>query len=237
MHFALVMELSQTLHSPLNRYVDAYFNSKISDLVTAFGLPETDVRNVLERGVGAIKPAPIRRASVDTPPPAKVVVPEPTKLCQHVIKGKTERVCGKTAKQALQHNWYCTKHWKMYNNRLTKKPTARPSSSKSLARKVWNKQPFEKQFKVVQEGERYFDATTRICFCPNTKEALGVVDDVDVNAPLLPFQEKHLELLASANIKKREASSALTFACSDSDSDSDSDNNEKEELVLLDEPA
>ncbi len=38
-----LMQLSVTLRSPLDQYVDDYFGSKVKDLATAFNLPETDI--------------------------------------------------------------------------------------------------------------------------------------------------------------------------------------------------
>jgi len=57
------MELSVTLRTPLDQYVDNYFTSKVKDLAKAFKRSESEVEYVLEFGVRELKRAPSRRSS------------------------------------------------------------------------------------------------------------------------------------------------------------------------------
>ena len=78
------MQLSVTLRSPLDQYVDDYFGSKVKDLATAFNLPETDIVYVLEFGCREIKRAPSRRSSSRESDPA--VEPAATEQIPPVAK-------------------------------------------------------------------------------------------------------------------------------------------------------
>lgn len=80
------MELSITLRTPLDQYVDDYFTSKVKDLSKAFQIPEKEVERVLEFGVPELKRAPSRRSSSSSresepsPPPVQFILessPEP----------------------------------------------------------------------------------------------------------------------------------------------------------------
>ncbi len=79
------MQLSATLRSPLDQYVDDYFSSKVNDLASAFNLPEPEVVHVLEFGCRQIKRAPSRRSSSQesdpepglSPAVAQPVAPQP----------------------------------------------------------------------------------------------------------------------------------------------------------------
>ncbi len=57
------MQLSVTLRSPLDQYVDDYFGSKVNDLASAFNLSESEIAYVLEFGCRQIKRAPSRRSA------------------------------------------------------------------------------------------------------------------------------------------------------------------------------
>ena len=65
------MNLSNTLRSPLDQYVDDYFGSKVKDLATAFNLSESEILHVLEFGCREIKRAPSRRSSSRESEPEK----------------------------------------------------------------------------------------------------------------------------------------------------------------------
>ena len=77
------MQLSSTLRTPLDQYVDNYFTSKVKDLSKAFNYPESEIEYVLEFGVREIKRAPSRRSSsreseTSCPPSDSVTANGPT---------------------------------------------------------------------------------------------------------------------------------------------------------------
>ena len=74
------MELSVTLRTPLDQYVDDYFTSKVKDLAKAFKRTESEVEYVLEFGVRELKRAPSRRSSSresKSSSPVKLVLEHP----------------------------------------------------------------------------------------------------------------------------------------------------------------
>jgi len=254
------MQLSSTLRTPLDQYVDNYFTSKVKDLSKAFNYPESEIEYVLEFGVREIKRAPSRRSSsreseTSCPPSDSVTANGPTlvgdskslsdsvanpssksaprspndrsaspETCVHQIKGVNARMCGRGAKYIFEDKWYCKTHLKIYTTKKGKKKV----EEKSIAKKIWKKKtlekknPLEKKFNFVEEGNYYVDTRTRICVSPNSKEAFGILpENGDVVQPL---QEEHLELLAASNLKYRELTSHLDPILSESDDD---------ELILL----
>ena len=229
------MNLSNTLRSPLDRYVDDYFGSKVKDLATAFNLLETEIVHVLEFGCREIKRAPSRRSSASSerepekkPPASSEREPEkkppaPKKKtiekCAHSIKGVNPRVCGKKANYGCNEKWYCKPHLKIYTKKV--QPRKEPAE-KSIAKKIWKKKTLEKRFNFVEEDGYYFDSHTRICFSPNSKEAYGILPKG--GGPVQPLQDEHLELLTAANFRYREAQTQLDDLLSESDG---------EDLVLL----
>ena len=229
------MNLSNTLRSPLDRYVDDYFGSKVKDLATAFNLLETEIVHVLEFGCREIKRAPSRRSSASSErepekkPPApserepEKKPPAPKKKtiekCAHSIKGVNPRVCGKGANYSCNEKWYCKPHLKIYAKKV--RPRKEPAE-KSIAKKIWKKKTLEKRFNFVEEDGYYFDSHTRICFSPNSKEAYGILPKG--GGPVQPLQDEHLELLTAANFRYREAQTQLDDLLSESDG---------EDLVLL----
>ncbi len=229
------MNLSNTLRSPLDRYVDDYFGSKVKDLATAFNLLETEIVHVLEFGCREIKRAPSRRSSASSerepekkPPASSEREPEkkppaPKKKtiekCAHSIKGVNPRVCGKGANYSCNEKWYCKPHLKIYAKKV--RPRKEPAE-KSIAKKIWKKKTLEKRFNFVEEDGYYFDSHTRICFSPNSKEAYGILPKG--GGPVQPLQDEHLELLTAANFRYREAQTQLDDLLSESDG---------EDLVLL----
>ncbi len=229
------MNLSNTLRSPLDQYVDDYFGSKVKDLATAFNLLETEIVHVLEFGCREIKRAPSRRSSASSerepekkPPASSEREPEkkppaPKKKtiekCAHSIKGVNPRVCGKGANYSCNEKWYCKPHLKIYAKKV--RPRKEPAE-KSIAKKIWKKNTLEKRFNFVEEDGYYFDSHTRICISPNSKEAFGILPKD--GGPVQPLQDEHLELLTAANFKYREVQTQLDELLSESDG---------EELVLL----
>ncbi len=239
------MNLSNTLRSPLDRYVDDYFGSKVKDLATAFNLSESEILHVLEFGCREIKRAPSRRSSSResepekkpatpvekkpaasekkpaTPVEKKPAVPTEKTIekCAHSIKGVNPRVCGKGANYSCNEKWYCKPHLKIYAKKV--RPRKEPAE-KSIAKKIWKKKTLEKRFNFVEEDGYYFDSHTRICFSPNSKEAYGILPKG--GGPVQPLQDEHLELLTAANFRYREAQTQLDDLLSESDGD---------DLVLL----
>ena len=231
------MQLSVTLRSPLDQYVDDYFGSKVKDLSTAFNLPETDIVYVLEFGCREIKRAPSRRSSsresdpavepaaTEQIPPVAKESPAPKKKavekCVHSIKGVNPRVCGKGANYSSDDKWYCKTHFKIYTKK-TQPRNQKEGEEKSMAKKIWKKKTLEKKFNFVEEDGYYFDSHTRICVSPNSKEAFGIIPKE--GGPIQPLQDEHLELLTASNFKYRELPTQLDDLLSESDG---------EDLVLL----
>ena len=236
------MNLSNTLRSPLDQYVDDYFGSKVKDLATAFNLSESEILHVLEFGCREIKRAPSRRSSSrESEPEKKPATPVEKKpassekkpavpteksieKCAHSIKGVNPRVCGKGANYSCDEKWYCKPHLKIYTKKVQPRkvqPRKEPEE-KSIAKKIWKKKTLEKKFNFVEEDGYYFDSHTRICISPNSKEAFGILPKD--GGPIQPLQDEHLELLTAANFKYREVETQLDELISESDG---------EELVLL----
>lgn len=243
------MELSVTLRTPLDQYVDDYFTSKVKDLAKAFERSESEVENVLEFGVPELKRAPSRRSSSRNSEPAsspiKLVLdpvsvgtgptgaadsgadlpppPKPADTCVHQIKGVNPRICGKGARHSLKDKWYCQTHVKIYTRKSssTKKKAPKRIEEKSIAQKIWKKKTLEKKFNFVEEDNYYVDTHTRICISPNSKEAFGILPEN--GDALQPLQEEHLELLSASNLKYRETPANPDAVLSESD----------DELVLL----
>ncbi len=209
------MQLSLTLRTPLDEYVDNYFASKVKDLARSFNLSESDINEVLEFGVRQIKRAPSRRSSSresEPLPPETQNRAAAVEKCAHPIKGVNPRICERGAKHTFEDKWYCKMHLKIY----TKTPKAKKiTEEKSIAKKIWNKKTLEKKFNFVEENGYYVDTHTRICMSPNSKEAFGLLpkDGGDIQ----PLQDKHLELLTASNFKYREPSSHPDNSLSESD--------------------
>ena len=138
------MNLSNTLRSPLDQYVDDYFGSKVKDLATAFNLLETEIVHVLEFGCREIKRAPSRRSSASSEREPEKKPPAPKKKtiekCAHSIKGVNPRVCGKGANYSCNEKWYCKPHLKIYAKKV--RPRKEPAE-KSIAKKIWKKKTLE----------------------------------------------------------------------------------------------
>ena len=218
------MQLSLTLRTPLDQYVDDYFASKVKDLARSFNLSEGEVEYVLEFGVREIKRAPSRRSSSrdsDSPLPVKLVLEKTdakesksAEKCVHLIKGVNPRICKRGAKHTFEDKWYCKTHLKIYTKKSTPK-VKKITEEKSIAKKVWHKKTLEKKFNFIEEDGYYIDTHTRICMSPNSKEAFGILpkDGGDIQ----PLQDEHLELLTASNFKYRETLSHLDHTLSESD--------------------
>ena len=216
------MQLSSTLRTPLDQYVDAYFASKVKDLARSFNLSESEVEYVLEFGVREIKRAPSRRSSSrdsDSPLPVKLVLEKTDakeSKCVHLIKGVNPRICKRGAKHTFEDKWYCKTHLKIYTKKSTPK-VKKITEEKSIAKKVWHKKTLEKKFNFIEEDGYYVDTHTRICMSPNSKEAFGILPED--GGVIQPLQDEHLELLTTLNFKYRETSSPLDNTFSESDDD------------------
>ena len=219
------MQLSLTLRTPLDEYVDNYFASKVKDLARSFNLSESDINEVLEFGVRQIKRAPSRRSSSresEPLPPETQHRAAAVEKCAHPIKGVNPRICNRGAKHTFEGKGYCKTHLKIYTKTpLVKKKGKNLGEAKSIAKKIWQKKTLEMKFNFVEEDNYYVDTHTRICISPNSKEAFGILPEN--GDALQPLQEEHLELLAASNLKYRETTSHLDSVFSESD----------DELILL----